>query len=155
MGVNLDDRKIDFVMVGKGPLRATSKEHKGDGAQKRAGIKRRPRAPSATRNAKGQGGWQIRQGGVPNQQQTTEQKARDKAKSINEVLELIYGIHAVSRAAGHPEKRFIEVWALKGRDDERLHPLLAGWVPRYRGAGVMNRKTLDDKAAITGTSWPR
>lgn len=39
--------------------------------------------------------------------------------------ELIYGIHAVSALLERTPERFIEVWALKGRDDDRLQPLLA------------------------------
>ncbi|MGL5497840.1 MAG: RNA methyltransferase substrate-binding domain-containing protein, partial [Aeromonas sobria] len=38
--------------------------------------------------------------------------------------ELIYGIHAVSALLERTPERFIEVWALKGRDDDRLQPLL-------------------------------
>ncbi len=38
--------------------------------------------------------------------------------------ELIYGIHAVSALLERTPERVIEVWALKGRDDDRLQPLL-------------------------------
>ena len=78
MGVNLDDRKIDFVMVEE-PLKATGKNAKRWRANRPRSRKRRPRAPSATRNARGQGERQIRQGRPCSkghlQQQTTEQKA--------------------------------------------------------------------------------
>ena len=60
--------------------------------------------------------------------------------------ELIYGIHAVSALLERTPERFIEVWALKGRDDERLHPLLAELESLGIRVQSVNRKTLDDKA---------
>ena len=60
--------------------------------------------------------------------------------------ELIYGIHAVSALLERTPERFIEVWALKGRDDDRLHPLLAEMESLGLKVQSVNRKTLDDKA---------
>ncbi len=60
--------------------------------------------------------------------------------------ELIYGIHAVSALLERTPERFIEVWALKGRDDDRLQPLLAELESLGLKVQSVNRKTLDDKA---------
>ncbi len=51
MGVNLDDRKIDFVMVEE-PLKATGKNAKRWHASRPRSRKRRPRAHSVTKNVK-------------------------------------------------------------------------------------------------------
>ncbi|MDO2948182.1 23S rRNA (guanosine(2251)-2'-O)-methyltransferase RlmB [Aeromonas simiae] len=60
--------------------------------------------------------------------------------------ELIYGIHAVASLLERAPERFIEVWALKGREDERLLPLLT----ELEGLGIrvqaVGRKALDDKS---------
>ncbi|MGL4205895.1 MAG: 23S rRNA (guanosine(2251)-2'-O)-methyltransferase RlmB [Aeromonadaceae bacterium] len=60
--------------------------------------------------------------------------------------ELIYGIHAVSALLERQPERFLEAWVLKGRDDERLMPLLQ----QLQQCGVsiqwVTRKTLDEKA---------
>ncbi len=60
--------------------------------------------------------------------------------------EFIYGIHAVGALLERAPERFIEAWALKGRDDERLLPLLEQ-LQRF-GVSIqwVQRKTLDDKA---------
>ncbi|MBE8734738.1 23S rRNA (guanosine(2251)-2'-O)-methyltransferase RlmB [Aeromonas veronii] len=60
--------------------------------------------------------------------------------------ELIYGIHAVTALLERTPERFIEVWALKGRDDDRLQPLLAELDSLGLKVQSVNRKTLDDKA---------
>ena len=51
MGVNLDDRKIDFVMVEE-PLKATGKNAKEMARKQQRSRKRRPRAHSVTKNVK-------------------------------------------------------------------------------------------------------
>ncbi len=60
--------------------------------------------------------------------------------------EFIYGIHAVKAVLEKDPARFIEAYVLKGRQDERLMPLLE----QLQNFGVsiqqMGRKTLDDKA---------
>lgn len=38
--------------------------------------------------------------------------------------ELIYGIHAVSALLERQPERILEAWVLKGREDDRLLPLL-------------------------------
>lgn len=60
--------------------------------------------------------------------------------------EMIYGIHAVSALLETAPERFIEAWALKGREDDRLLPLLN--LLRKYGVSIqfVQRKTLDDKA---------
>ncbi len=60
--------------------------------------------------------------------------------------ELIFGIHAVKAVLDSDPARFIEVFALKGRQDDRLLPILnelASLGIRVQEAG---RKALDDKA---------
>ncbi len=60
--------------------------------------------------------------------------------------QVIYGLHAVQALLERSPERVIEVFALKGRQDERLLPLLNEL--RRLGASVqfMPRKALDDKA---------
>ncbi|GAA4503245.1 23S rRNA (guanosine(2251)-2'-O)-methyltransferase RlmB [Pseudaeromonas paramecii] len=60
--------------------------------------------------------------------------------------EMIYGIHAVTALLDTAPERFIEAWALKGREDDRLLPLLN--LLRKYGVSIqfVQRKTLDDKA---------
>jgi len=61
--------------------------------------------------------------------------------------EFIYGIHAVKAVLEKDPVRFIEAYVLKGRQDERLLPLLN----ELQNVGVsiqqMGRKALDDKAS--------
>ncbi|GAB2637876.1 23S rRNA (guanosine(2251)-2'-O)-methyltransferase RlmB [Vibrio panuliri] len=60
--------------------------------------------------------------------------------------EFLYGIHAVKAVLDREPERFIEAFVLKGRQDERLLPILN----ELQRCGVsiqqMVRKTLDDKA---------
>ncbi|MDW3169691.1 MULTISPECIES: 23S rRNA (guanosine(2251)-2'-O)-methyltransferase RlmB [unclassified Vibrio] len=60
--------------------------------------------------------------------------------------EFIYGIHAVKAVLEREPERFIEAYVLKGRQDDRLMPILND----LQVCGVfiqqMTRKTLDDKA---------
>ena len=60
--------------------------------------------------------------------------------------ETIYGIHAVKAFVTHYPERLIEVWVLKGRDDQRLQPL----INEIQRLGIcvqfLNRQTLDKKA---------
>ncbi len=60
--------------------------------------------------------------------------------------ELIYGIHAVSALLERQPERFLEAWVLKGRDDERLLPLLNQLQQCGVSIQLVTRKTLDDKA---------
>lgn len=61
--------------------------------------------------------------------------------------ELIYGMHAVDALLEKQPERVIEVYALKGRDDERLNAVINK--AREWGVSVqfMQRKALDDKSA--------
>ena len=60
--------------------------------------------------------------------------------------EFIYGIHAVSAVLENDPARLIEAFVLKGRQDERLLPLLNEL--QHCGVSIqqMGRKALDDKA---------
>ena len=60
--------------------------------------------------------------------------------------ELIYGIHAVKALLETAPERFLEAWVLKGRDDDRLQPLLATLQQYGVSVQYVQRKTLDDKA---------
>ena len=60
--------------------------------------------------------------------------------------ELVFGIHAVNELIKRSPERFIELWLLKGRDDDRLKPIIN--LSRKYGipAQAVNRKVLDDKS---------
>lgn len=60
--------------------------------------------------------------------------------------ELVFGIHAVNELIKRSPERFIELWLLKGRDDDRLMPIIN--LARKYGipAQLVNRKVLDDKS---------
>ncbi len=60
--------------------------------------------------------------------------------------ELVFGIHAVNALIKRSPERFIELFLLKGRDDERLKPVIN--LARKYGIAtqVVNRKVLDDKS---------
>jgi len=60
--------------------------------------------------------------------------------------ELVFGIHAVNALLKNSPERFIEMWLLKGRDDERLLPIIN--LARKYGisAQMAQRRVLDDKS---------
>ncbi len=60
--------------------------------------------------------------------------------------ELVFGIHAVNALIKSAPERFIEVWLLKGREDDRLMPIVN--LTRKYGipAHLVQRKVLDDKS---------
>lgn len=60
--------------------------------------------------------------------------------------EQIYGIHAVSAFLDNAPERLIEVYALKGREDKRLAPLLNALQRMGVSVQQVNRQTLDNKA---------
>ncbi|MDU8923531.1 23S rRNA (guanosine(2251)-2'-O)-methyltransferase RlmB [Pasteurellaceae bacterium LIM206] len=60
--------------------------------------------------------------------------------------ENIYGIHAVSAFLQTSPERLIEVYALKGREDKRLQPLLKELHHLGISVQFVNRQTLDKKA---------
>ncbi|MDB1122815.1 23S rRNA (guanosine(2251)-2'-O)-methyltransferase RlmB [Vibrio algarum] len=60
--------------------------------------------------------------------------------------EFIYGIHAVKAVLEHDPARFIEAFVLKGRQDERLTPLINQLQQFGISVQQMGRKALDDKA---------
>lgn len=60
--------------------------------------------------------------------------------------ELIYGIHAVKAVLERDPARFVEAYVLKGRQDDRLLPVLNELTRLGVSIQEMNRKTLDDKA---------
>jgi 23S rRNA (guanosine2251-2'-O)-methyltransferase len=59
---------------------------------------------------------------------------------------ILYGIHAVEAVLERNPERIIEIYALKGRDDERLLPLLNEARRFGISVSLMSRKVLDDKA---------
>ncbi len=60
--------------------------------------------------------------------------------------EFIYGIHAVKAVLEREPERFIEAFVLKGRQDDRLMPILNELQVCGVSIQQMTRKTLDDKA---------
>ena len=60
--------------------------------------------------------------------------------------EFIYGIHAVRAVLEREPERFIEAFVLKGRQDDRLMPILNELQICGVSIQQMTRKTLDDKA---------
>ena len=60
--------------------------------------------------------------------------------------ENIYGIHAVQAVLANAPERLIEVYALKGREDKRLQPLLNELYNIGVSVQFLNRQTLDKKA---------
>ncbi|EJL6735427.1 23S rRNA (guanosine(2251)-2'-O)-methyltransferase RlmB [Vibrio alginolyticus] len=63
--------------------------------------------------------------------------------------EFIYGIHAVKAVLEREPERFIEAYVLKGRQDDRLMPILNDLQVCGVSIQQMTRKTLDDKARGT------
>ncbi len=59
--------------------------------------------------------------------------------------ELVFGIHAVKALIEHAPERFIELWLLKGREDDRLMPIIDLAKQYGISAQMANRKVLDDK----------
>ncbi|MCS0214290.1 23S rRNA (guanosine(2251)-2'-O)-methyltransferase RlmB [Vibrio alginolyticus] len=60
--------------------------------------------------------------------------------------EFIYGIHAVKAVLEREPERFIEAYVLKGRQDDRLMPIINDLQVCGVSIQQMTRKTLDDKA---------
>ncbi|ABU69144.1 MULTISPECIES: 23S rRNA (guanosine(2251)-2'-O)-methyltransferase RlmB [Vibrio] len=60
--------------------------------------------------------------------------------------EFIYGLHAVKAVLEREPERFIEAYVLKGRQDDRLMPILNDLQVCGVSIQQMTRKTLDDKA---------
>lgn len=60
--------------------------------------------------------------------------------------ELIYGIHSVRAVLERDPARFVEAYVLKGRQDDRLLPVLNELASIGVSIQEMNRKVLDDKA---------
>ena len=60
--------------------------------------------------------------------------------------ELIYGMHAVDALLETKPERVIEVYALKGRDDQRLNEVLAKAHQWGVSVQFMQRKALDEKS---------
>ncbi|MEW6981143.1 23S rRNA (guanosine(2251)-2'-O)-methyltransferase RlmB [Colwelliaceae bacterium 6471] len=60
--------------------------------------------------------------------------------------ELVFGIHAVNALLKIAPERFIELWLLKGRDDDRLMPIVN--LSRKYGIStqLVHRKVLDEKS---------
>lgn len=60
--------------------------------------------------------------------------------------EIVFGIHAINELIKRAPERFIELWLLKGREDERVLPIIN--LARKYGITVQlaSRKVLDDKS---------
>lgn len=59
---------------------------------------------------------------------------------------IVLGIHAVNALIKRTPERFIEMWLLKGRDDERLLPII-NLARKYKiPVQMVHRKVLDDKS---------
>lgn len=61
-------------------------------------------------------------------------------------VELAYGIHSVAAILQHEPERVIEVYVLKGRDDDRVVPIVADAQSLGVSIQYMSRKALDDKS---------
>ncbi len=62
------------------------------------------------------------------------------------MAEQIYGIHAVSACLERSPERLIEVYALKGREDKRLNPILSQLQSLSVSVQFCGRESLDKKA---------
>ncbi|MGB0938425.1 MAG: 23S rRNA (guanosine(2251)-2'-O)-methyltransferase RlmB [Colwellia sp.] len=60
--------------------------------------------------------------------------------------ELVFGIHAVNALIDSAPERFIEIWLLKGREDERLMPIINMARKLGISAQMVQRKVLDEKS---------
>lgn len=61
--------------------------------------------------------------------------------------DIVFGIHATNSLIKRAPERFIEMWLLKGRDDERLLPII-NLARKYKiPVQFVQRKVLDDKSA--------
>jgi len=61
--------------------------------------------------------------------------------------ELVIGIHAINALIKRAPERFIEMWLLKGRDDDRLMPII-NLARKYKiPMQLVHRKVLDEKSA--------
>lgn len=60
--------------------------------------------------------------------------------------ELVFGIHAISALIKLAPERFIEIWFLKGREDDRMLPIIN--LAKKYGVSIqyMHRKSLDEKS---------
>jgi len=60
--------------------------------------------------------------------------------------EFVFGIHSINALIERSPERFIELWLLKGREDERLKPIIN--LARKYGIATQlaNRKVLDEKS---------
>lgn len=59
-------------------------------------------------------------------------------------IDWLYGIHTLSSVLEREPERVLELFVLKGRDDERLHPLINQARKLRISLQFCNRKTLDD-----------
>ena len=69
-----------------------------------------------------------------------------KVQKMAKNEELVVGIHAINALLKSAPERFIEMWLLKGRDDERLLPIIN--LARKYGisAQMVQRRVLDEKS---------
>lgn len=60
--------------------------------------------------------------------------------------EIAYGIHSLRAIIDHEPERLIEIYALKGREDDRIKPLIDDANALGISVQYMSRKALDDKS---------
>jgi 23S rRNA (guanosine2251-2'-O)-methyltransferase len=60
--------------------------------------------------------------------------------------ELVFGIHALNALMDSAPERFIEIWLLKGREDERFMPIINMARKLGISAQMVQRKVLDEKS---------
>ncbi|MEI6894090.1 MAG: 23S rRNA (guanosine(2251)-2'-O)-methyltransferase RlmB [Colwellia sp.] len=60
--------------------------------------------------------------------------------------ELVFGIHAIHALINAAPERFIEIWLLKGRADDRLMPIINLSKKYGIGSQLVSRKVLDEKS---------
>jgi len=60
--------------------------------------------------------------------------------------EIVFGLHAVTALLAATPERFIELWLLKGREDERMQPVIT--MAKQCGISIQHaqRKVLDEKS---------
>ena len=62
--------------------------------------------------------------------------------------EFLFGIHATKAVLERDPARFIEIFVLKGREDDRLLPIIKELGDLGFKIQELPRKTLDDKAIL-------
>ena len=67
--------------------------------------------------------------------------------------ELVFGIHAINELLNRAPERFIELFLLKGRDDERMKSIINLSIKYGLSTQLVNRKVLDEKSENHCEQW--